>query len=80
MYGISNYMWGLEKLSVLLNRSDISYLKFILEGYDGLGIVTTQDGLRGEESVMYPLSRKQNLLDLIDALFEEGVIKEVIES
>ncbi|MBT8490882.1 MAG: DUF4911 domain-containing protein, partial [Deltaproteobacteria bacterium] len=80
LYGISNYMWGLEKLSVLLNRSDITYLKFILEGYDGLGIVTTQDPYSAQAMVMYPLSRKQTLLDLIDALFKEGVIKEVIES
>jgi len=80
MYGISLKMWDFEKISLMLKRSDISYLKFIMEGYDGLGIVTTQEKYTAQAMVTYPLSRKQTLLELIHALVEEGVIKEVVKS
>jgi hypothetical protein len=80
LYGISVKMWAFGKMSLMLKRSDISYLKFIMEGYDGIGIVTTQEKYTAQAMVTYPLSRKQTLLELIDALAEEGVIKEVIES
>lgn len=80
LYGISGMMWEFGKMSLILKRSDISYLKFIMEGYDGLGIVTTQDPFTAQAMVTYPLSRRQTLEKLIDALVEEGVIKEVIES
>lgn len=72
-------MWGLEKISLVVDRRDISYLKFIIEGYDGLGIVTTQDPYTAKVMVMYPHSRKQTLLDLMDALRKKGVVREVIE-
>ncbi len=80
MYGISLKMWDFEKISLMLKRSDISYLKFIMEGYDGLGIVTTQEKYTAQAMVTYPLSRKGTLLELIHALVEEGVIKEVVKS
>jgi len=80
LYGISVKMWDFGKMSLMLKRSDISYLKFIMEAYDGLGIVTTQDPYTAQAIVTYPLSRKQTLLELIGALVEEGVVKEVIES
>ncbi len=73
-------MWNFGKLSLQLNRSDISYVKFIMEGYDGLGIVTTTDPYAAQATVTYPMSRKQSLLALLDALVREGVIKEVNES
>ena len=30
-----------------INRRDISYLRFILEGYDGIAVLTTWDAARG---------------------------------
>jgi hypothetical protein len=70
-------MWNFGELSLILNREDISYLKFILEGYDGLGIVTTQDPHTAQALVTYPLSRKHDLIKLVSALIQEGIIKEV---
>ena len=73
-------MWNFGVLSLLLKRSDISYVKFILEGYDGLGILTTKDRFAAKAIVTYPMSRKHTLTKLIDALVREGVIKEVHET
>ncbi len=61
-----------------VNRDDISYLRFILEGYDGLGIVSTRDPIAAQVVITYPLSRKALLARLIHALHREGVIKEDI--
>jgi len=63
---------------VRVNRDDISYLRFILEGYDGLGIVSTRDPIAAQVVITYPLSRKALLARLIHALHREGVIKEDI--
>ena len=30
-----------------INRHDISFLRFILEAYDGVAVITTQDGRQG---------------------------------
>lgn len=70
-------MWNFGVLSLKLMRRDISYVKFILEGYDGLGIVTTKDRFEAEAIVTYPISRKHTLAKLLDALKREGVIEEV---
>ena len=77
LYGISGFMWNFGVLSLELKRSDISYVKFIIEGYDGLGIVTTKDRFTARAVVTYPVSRKETLVKLLDALIHEGVIKEV---
>lgn len=34
-----------------INRRDISFLRFILEAYDGVAVLTTQDGQRGIVSI-----------------------------
>lgn len=62
-----------------MNRGDISYLRFIFEGYDGLGIVTTRDPVAAQAVITYPLSRKALLARLIHALHREGVVKEDME-
>ncbi|HHO77302.1 MAG TPA: DUF4911 domain-containing protein [Deltaproteobacteria bacterium] len=80
LYGISRFMWNFSVLSLKLKRSDISYVKFILEGYDGLGIVTTKDRFAAEAIVTCPVSRKQSMVKLLEALVHEGVIKEVHET
>lgn len=59
-----------------MDRDDISYLRFIFEGYDGLGIVSTRDPVAAQVVITYPLSRKALLARLIHALHREGVIKE----
>lgn len=59
-----------------LNRDKISYVRFILEGYDGLGIVTTTDPVSARVLVTYPLCREGLLRELVGALVKEGVIRE----
>ena len=71
-------MWEKGQIEVRVNRDDISYLRFILEGYDGLGIVSTRDPIAAQVVITYPLSRKALLARLIHALHREGVIKEDI--
>ncbi len=34
---------GVVKRNLILNRREVSYLKYILEGYEGLATVTTVD-------------------------------------
>ncbi len=62
-----------------MNRDDISYLRFIFEGYDGLGIVSTRDPAAAQVVITYPLSRKALFARLIHALHREGVVKEDME-
>lgn len=62
------------------DRYDISYVHYIIEGYDGLGIVSTKDPENGTLIVTYPVAGRKAMFDLIHALRTEGVIKEVIET
>ncbi len=59
-----------------VNRGDISYIRFILEGYDGLGMVTTKNPHAARILLSFPLSRKDLITRLIHALENEGVIRE----
>jgi hypothetical protein len=63
-------------MTLLLNREHISYVRFILEGYDGLGTVTTTDPVAAQVVVTYPLSREDLLRELVGAFAKEGVIRE----
>lgn len=69
-------MWKTGQIEIRVDRDDISYLRFIFEGYDGLGIVSTRDPVAAQVVITYPLSRKALLARLIHALHREGVIKE----
>lgn len=63
-------------MTLRLNREHISYVRFILEGYDGLGIVTTTDPVSAQVIITYPLSRSALLTELVGAFAKEGVIRE----
>ncbi len=63
-------------MTLQVSRDDISYLRFILEGYDGLGIVTTKDNVKAEVIITYPAKQKTLLAQLIDALHKEGLVRE----
>lgn len=76
MYDIFNGVWNMGEITLQVNRDEISYLKFILEGYDGLGIVTTKDPIAAKVIVTYPLTRRFLLGQLIHALQKEGIIRE----
>jgi hypothetical protein len=63
-------------MTLRLNREHISYVRFIFEGYDGLGIVTTTDPVSAQILVTYPVGRETLLRGLVGALVKEGVIRE----
>jgi hypothetical protein len=46
----------------------IAFVKFILEGYDGLAILTTTDSSSGEINLRYYPARQGELLPLLDEL------------
>ena len=72
-------MCEIGQLVVQVNREDISYLRFILEGYDGLGVVSTRDPVSAQVMITYPLSREALLSRLIHELHREGVVKEDLQ-
>lgn len=76
LYDIPMDVWEFGEWTLTVRPGDISYMRFILEGYDGLGIVSTRDPVSAEVVITYPLARKNLLARLIQALHNEGFIKE----
>lgn len=54
----------------------ISWLKFILEGYDGLAVLSTLDRLVGHVVVATPSSQEKELFALLESLSPELACKE----
>ena len=52
----------------------IHYLKFILEGYDGLAIMSTVDAMQGVVEVRYPPEAEKDLTELL-AEINHAIIK-----
>ncbi len=73
-------MVDFHRVSLRVDRKDIHYIHYIVEGYDGIGTVTTSDRSLGLVQVTYPETCRKDLFDLIDALQAEEVIKEVMVS
>jgi hypothetical protein len=73
-------MENFSNISIKVERKDIYYVRFIFEGYDGLGIVTTKDPAEGLLIITYPNDSRYDILELIKALQDEGIVKEVGES
>ena len=58
-------------------RREISYLKFILEGYDGLVTVTTVDGNSGRVSLTFHPSVLPDVERILETLKQEIVLTEI---
>gem|GEM_PF-622868 len=65
------------QISATLPAREISHVKFIMEGYDGLGIVTTTDPRAATISITYPQELEHTLMGLLDSFVKERVVKEV---
>jgi len=61
----------LEKRYFICPRRDISYLRFLLEAYDGLAFFRTLEPATGLVEVIYPGSRHRDAEDLLRALEKE---------
>lgn len=68
----------MEHIRVALDRCAIAYVRFIFEGYDGMGIVSILDPHRAVALIQHPASQRVEARALIQALQHEGAIKEVI--
>ncbi len=55
-------------LRLTIRPGKIHFLKFILEGYDGLGVLSTIDRAAGLVEIRYPPMVKDDLLNLLDEL------------
>jgi len=54
-----------------VNRRDIAFLKFILEGYDGLAQLTTVNAAKGRVAVMVAPGCEKTVRALLDDLKKE---------
>ena len=52
-------------LSVTVNPKNIGFLKFILEGYDGMSIVTTIEPKLGKVIIRHPVSFTAELQQIL---------------
>jgi len=62
-----------------LASRDLVYMKFILEAYEGLSMMSTVDGKRGIVRVNYPLPFAGDIAALMEALATEIAVTEVTE-
>ncbi|MFO7560167.1 MAG: DUF4911 domain-containing protein [Desulfobacterales bacterium] len=60
-----------------IDRKEISYLKFILEAYDGLAVVTTLDSLEGIISITIAPGCIQDAEEILQGLKHEIMIEEM---
>jgi len=72
-------MEDFQAVSLKVDQKDIFYVNYVVQGYDGLGIVSTKDPVQGLLTVTYSAGGREVMFDLIQALKTEGVVKEVIE-
>jgi len=59
---------NLALLRANLDPARIGFVKFILEGYDGLAVLSTVDRTSGEITLRFHPARRQTLLQLLDEL------------
>ena len=52
-------------------KSEIAYLRFVLESYDGLAFVRTLDNVMALVEIAYPPSRQEDAEHLMQALQKE---------
>jgi hypothetical protein len=61
-----------------LDRANIAYLRFILEGYDGLVFLRTLDPRAALVEVAYPASCRADAEALLAALVDECAMSEAL--
>ncbi len=60
-----------RRLYLRIRSGQIAYLKFILEGYDGLAVLSTMDADSGLVRLLYHASRTRELFSLLRELSPE---------
>ncbi|MFH1216265.1 MAG: DUF4911 domain-containing protein [Pseudomonadota bacterium] len=57
-----------SKLYLRISPRQIHYLKFLLEGYDGMAVLSTMDAVSGLVLVSYPEHSSRFLFSLLNEL------------
>ena len=70
----------MNTISVMIDKSNISYIKYIFEGYDGMAIISTVNNNTATINILYSVSLQKPLNSVVRAMIKEGVIKEVLKS
>ena len=70
----------MNTISVMIDKSNISYIKYIFEGYDGMAIISTVNNNTAIINILYSVTLQKLLNSVIRAMIKEGVIKEVLKS
>jgi hypothetical protein len=70
----------MNTVTVMLDKSNVSYIKYIFEGYDGMANISTVNSNTTTVNIQYPVSLQKPLNNIVKAMIKEGVIKEVLKS
>ncbi len=62
------YEENCAKLEFITEPRRIAFLKFIIEGYDGLAILSTLDAKQGKVMVRFPECRRLEVINLLNSL------------
>ena len=65
----------LSVLPIIITPEKIGFLKFILEAYDGLALMSTRNPQTGEVDIFYPAELKEDVCDLVESLTSSLLIK-----
>lgn len=69
-----------REMSIKVARREIAFVHYVIEAYEGLATVSTLDASRGLLGLAYPASLESTLLDLVEDLRVQGIVKEVHSS
>jgi hypothetical protein len=70
----------MNTITVIIDKNNVSYIKYIFEGYDGMAIISTVNSSTATINILYSVSLQKPLNNIIKAMIKEGVIKEVLKS
>lgn len=69
-----------ERLYIRVHRKDIAYLKFILEGYDNLALLTVVDKYEAVLHLSYGPGRQEEILEFLEGMSKEIHLEKVFEA
>ncbi|MCF8104849.1 MAG: DUF4911 domain-containing protein [Desulfohalobiaceae bacterium] len=69
-----------ECLYIRVHRKDIAYLKFILEGYDNLALLTVVDKYEAVLHLSYAPGRQEEIQEFLEGVSKEIHLEKVFEA
>jgi len=71
---------GHENIQLIIDPGQVFFLKFILEGYDNLFILSTIDREKGVVRIAFPASEKKLLNNILNTLKDKIKAHEIIKN